>query len=137
MPNSEASKTTSVEVLFGEVAEMKSAMKDVAAALTKLAVMEERYTTFAGIVGKVLERLEKVEDRQRKFEVHSELFERLLTRFEMMDARTQTLERNQVVLTTSLETAGKTSALWAKILWAVCGGGVISALAFVIKGVSQ
>lgn len=57
-------------VLHQDVSEMKAAMKDLAAAITKLALIEERQSNAAATQERAFQVLEKLESRVAALEIH-------------------------------------------------------------------
>lgn len=59
-----------LQTLHDDVGEMKAAMKDLAAAITKLALIEERQTNAAAALERAFIALERVEARLGALEAH-------------------------------------------------------------------
>lgn len=69
-------------VLHQDVGEMKAAMKDLAAAITKLALIEERQSNAAAAQERAFQVLEKLESRVAALEIHVPANKRLSVWFD-------------------------------------------------------
>jgi uncharacterized coiled-coil DUF342 family protein len=120
-----------------DMADLKASVRQIAEAVTKLAVLEDRQQHQMILVEKTLNRLGEMEDKQHAIELR-------LASSQLSHERLINVERSMNDIATKLaayemagKVAGKTSLLGLKGLWAVFGGAVTGFVAWVLSGGHQ
>lgn len=111
-----------------DMREVKTSIHQIADALTKLAILEDRQATQLALVEKTLARLESLEEKQHVIEIR-------MAATGGTGERLTSLERSVGDIgtrVTSYEAAGKALGGGAKVLWAIAGA-VGSAVAFLFS----
>lgn len=98
--------------------DLKSSMSKVAETLAKFALLEERHQQIAATTNRILERIEKMEERQRLSEVSHNTLGRLFDNIDKQAGKIEALER------TSIEDKARTDGAFKtiRVLWVLMGG---------------
>lgn len=108
--------------LVRDVGEMKSLMSQIADAITRITVLDERQQVVTGYMQKLDDRMERMELRQHKADVDNALVQGNANRLASMEAgfREMYLDRER-------DKARFHAVVWmVRALWAVSGAGVLA-----------
>lgn len=109
MSASDTSRDTAFQIIRNDLEDMKASMSKMADALAKIAVLEERHQVMTSTQMRILEKLEKLDDRQNSLEMA-----------QMRQATTIKVSVNAL-----------------KVAWGVLGAGVLAGVWQFIKMIAQ
>lgn len=104
-----------------DVRDMRSDVKVIAEAITRLAVMEERSQTLAASLERVASQVEKIDERQRNSEITRDVMVQVSTRLAAVEEKVDTTYVSQVKFEAKVQ--GMSNTL--KVMWAAFGTGVL------------
>lgn len=114
-----------------DMTEVKTSINQIAAALTKLAVLEDRQSNQTALVTKTLERLETLEDKQHATELRFAAGVMSLDRIAGLERIVHDISNRLI----GYEASGRTLGGGVKVIWAVVGAAVTAAVAtFLARG---
>lgn len=118
---------TEIGLLHEEMSQIRQLFKQMASALTRLALLEERHQIVTVTTSKILEQVETIRTHQHEDDVRHASERSHATRLEALEATVKTMEMAGAAQKASLSTA----MLMTKVLWAIFGlGGLVAAFKF-------
>ena len=112
-----------------DIGEMKSLMSQIADAITRITLLDERQQVVGAFMQKLDERMARMEHRQQETEIANALAQQGASRLTNVEAgfREMYLDRER-------DKARFQTVVWmVRGLWAICGTGVVGIIAMLIK----
>ena len=112
-----------------DIGEMKSLMSQIADAITRITLLDERQQVVGAFMQKLDERMARMEHRQQETEIANALAQQGASRLTNVEAgfREMHLDRER-------DKARFQTVVWmVRGLWAICGTGVVGIIAMLIK----
>lgn len=112
-----------------ELAGIRNSMGQIAEAITRLAVLEEKHQGIVTIVNKVVDKVDALEDRQAKNEMHRELVLQFVEEVKKLGAAIGQMQLDQA----SMRGQAKGASKVVQVMWTVMGSGVLAIAAALLK----
>lgn len=109
------------ETVREDISDIKGTLNKIADAVGRLAVLEDRQMNTTAVSAKMLERLERMEDRQRTAEVATSGYDRMIILVEGIDKRVKEVEVAQIKSDTSIKAYTRA----VQIIWTILGSGLL------------
>lgn len=117
-----------VMAIKDDMTSMRESIGQIASALTKLAILEERQATQTTLVQKTLDRLEKIEEKAHTTELRFAVGAISIERITALDVSVKGI----ITTLTGLENARKNAVNSARLFWSIFGGTITAVAAAVL-----